>query len=146
LEKDPFVPLSSPGLALDYSDAVVAISVLSQRLVDLWCRLGLEKEIQFIPARVEGQTERYYLLNTLRIIRCVDEARSDEIALYEPQDGEPEKVGHYRKVSGMKIDPTQVGDAHIFRPWGWTVTLIVSERVKRAMEEENIRGARFVEV
>lgn len=146
LEEEPVVPLSRPGLALDYSDTMGGISVLSQRLVNLWHRLGLEEEIQLIPVRVEGQTEHYYLLNTLRVIRCVDETRSDEFAFYEPQDGEPEKVGHYRKVSGMKIDPTRVGDAEIFRPWGWTVTLIVSERVKRAMEEEGIRGARFIEV
>ncbi len=46
----------------------------------------------------------------------------------------------------MRIDPAKVGDANIFRTWGWVVTLIVSERVKRAMEAEGITGAKFIEV
>jgi hypothetical protein len=46
----------------------------------------------------------------------------------------------------MRIDPSKVGEAEIFRPWGWQIVIIVSERVKRAMEEEKITGARFVEV
>ncbi|WNG24113.1 hypothetical protein F0U62_08815 [Cystobacter fuscus] len=55
-------------------------------------------------------------------------------------------MGEYRNVAGLRIDPTKVGSAHIFRPWGWTVVLIVSERVKLAMEEEGLTGARFIEV
>ncbi|EPX60574.1 hypothetical protein D187_001728 [Cystobacter fuscus DSM 2262] len=47
---------------------------------------------------------------------------------------------------GMRIDPSKVGDAEIFRPWGWQTNIIVSERVKRAMEESGMTGARFTEV
>ncbi|MFY0578898.1 hypothetical protein ACN28S_35685 [Cystobacter fuscus] len=42
--------------------------------------------------------------------------------------------------------PRKVGDAEIFRPWGWQTNIIVSERVKRAMEESGMTGARFTEV
>ncbi|EPX65047.1 hypothetical protein D187_000472 [Cystobacter fuscus DSM 2262] len=55
-------------------------------------------------------------------------------------------MGHYRNVVGLKVDPEKVGDAHIFRPWGWPVALIVSERVKRALEDEGLSGPRFIEV
>jgi hypothetical protein len=43
----------------------------------------------------------------------------------------------------MRIDPTKVGDAHIFRPWGWNVALIVSEDLKDAMEAVGITGTKF---
>ncbi|MFY0577628.1 imm11 family protein [Cystobacter fuscus] len=113
-----------------------------------------------LPLRTVGNSERgtvhpgtggrpaepYFILNALRIIRCVDEARCEEIAFWEPRHGDPERVGHYRNVAGLKIDPTKVEDANIFRPWGWTVVLIVSERVKLAMEKEGLTGARFIEV
>jgi hypothetical protein len=46
----------------------------------------------------------------------------------------------------MRIDPAKVGGAHIFRPWGWTVALIISEDLKQALEAEGITGTRFVEV
>lgn len=146
LEEEPFVPLFYPGLALDYSESGRGIAVVSQRLAHLWTRLGFQKEVQLIPARVEGQMERFFILNTLHVIRCVDEARCQAVTFWEPQHGNPEWIGQYRNVRGLKIDPMPVGDINIFRPWGWAIALIVSERVKLAMEEEGISGARFVEV
>jgi hypothetical protein len=38
-----------------------------------------------------------------------------------------------------------VGAASVFRPWGWTVVLIVTERIKLAMEREGMTGTRFRE-
>ncbi|AKJ07745.1 Hypothetical protein AA314_09371 [Archangium gephyra] len=46
----------------------------------------------------------------------------------------------------MRIDPSKVGDAEIFRPWGWQTIILVSERVKQAMEEAGVTGTRFTEV
>ncbi|AKJ06375.1 Hypothetical protein AA314_08001 [Archangium gephyra] len=95
---------------------------------------------------MEGQSEPYFILNALRIIRCIDDARCEEVRYWRPEDGDPDKVGQYRVVAGMRIDPSKVGDSHIFRPWGWTVALLVSERLKQVMEEEGITGTKFVEV
>jgi hypothetical protein len=135
-----------PGSALDFSLAGVGIPVVHGRVVPLFERLGLQQQVQFIPAHVEGQSDPYFVLNVLRVIRCIDEARSEEIHHWKPEDGSPEKVGQYRVVSGMRIDPSQVEDAHIFRPGGWRVVIVVSESLKQAMEEEGITGPRFIEV
>ncbi|WNG46822.1 hypothetical protein F0U60_23885 [Archangium minus] len=40
----------------------------------------------------------------------------------------------------------QVSDAHIFRPWGWRVVLIVSDNLKQALEQEGLTGLKFTEV
>ncbi|WNG22438.1 hypothetical protein F0U63_40945 [Cystobacter fuscus] len=120
--------------------------MVNGRFATLCERLGIQHQIQLIPARVEEHPEPYFVLNTLRLIRCVDEARCGELSFWEPRHGEPERVGHYRNVVGLKVDPEKVGDAHIFRPWGWPVALIVSERVKRALEDEGLSGPRFIEV
>ncbi len=141
----PFFSVRYPGQALDYTETE-ATAVVSHRFVSLCEQLGIQNDVQFIPARVENKSEQYFILNTLRIIRCIDEARCEEVTFWEPRHGEPERVGEYRNVAGLRIDPTKVGGANIFRPWGWTVVLIVSERVKLAMEEEGLSGARFIEV
>ncbi|MFY0575865.1 imm11 family protein [Cystobacter fuscus] len=133
------------GIALEFSRAF-GIPVVHRRVVTLFERLGLQREVQFIPVEVEGQMEPYFILNALQVIRCVDEARSDEVFFWRPEDGEPDKVGQYKNVRGLKVDPSRIGDANIFRPWGWRVLLIVSERVKLAMDEESITGTYFVEV
>ncbi|PTL77172.1 hypothetical protein DAT35_46840 [Vitiosangium sp. GDMCC 1.1324] len=141
----PSFPLDIPGRALDFCWAAFNILVANERFVRLFKQLNVSG-VQFIPARVEAHSEPYFILNPLRIIRCIDDARSEEVQYFKPEDGQPEKVGEYRVVAGMRIDPTKVGDARIFRPWGWTVALIVSEDVKEAMEREGLTGPRFAEV
>ncbi|WP_369945125.1 imm11 family protein [Vitiosangium sp. GDMCC 1.1324] len=141
----PRFPLDIPGLSLDFCWAAFSILVVNERFIQLFERLGV-REVQFIPTRVEAHPEPYFILNPLRIIRCIDDARCEEVRYWKPEDGQPEKVGEYRVVAGMRIDPTKVGDARIFRPWGWPVALIVSEDLKQAMEQEGITGTRFIEV
>jgi hypothetical protein len=115
-------------------------------MVSLFERLKLLGQVQFFPAQVEGQAEPFFILNVLRVIRCIDDARCEEVVYWKPEDERPDKVGQYRNVAGMRIDPSHVGDAHIFRPWGWRVVIVVSEYLKQAMEKEGITGPRFIEV
>jgi hypothetical protein len=63
-----------------------------------------------------------------------------------PEHGVPDRIGDYRNVVGLKIDAAKVAGANIFRPWGWTGVLIVSERIKLALEEEDMVGPKFAEV
>ncbi|PTL85085.1 hypothetical protein DAT35_04610 [Vitiosangium sp. GDMCC 1.1324] len=145
IKKPLLLSVNPTGVAIEFSHAL-GIPVVHRRVVTLFERLGLQKEVQFIPVEVEGQTEPWFILNALQLIRCIDDARCEEVLYWRPENGQPERVGEYRNVSGLKVDPAKIGDASIFRPWGWEVVLIVSERVKLAMEEEGITGAKFKEV
>jgi len=138
-------PVKPAGQALDFTWAAFSIPVVHERFVQLLQRLRVA-DVQLIPAQVEAPSGPYFILNALRIIRCIDDARSTEVQYWKPEDGQPEKVGEYRSVVGMRIDPARVGDARIFRPRGWDVALIVSEDLKRAIEAAGFSGARFVEV
>jgi len=145
LEAAPLLRMVRAGSALDFSLTGLTVPLVNERVVSVFEQLGLEQEVQFIPTRVEGFAEPYFLLNALRIIRCIDDARCDEVLYWLPADNRPDKLGQYRDVVGLKVDPAKVGTASIFRPWGWTVTLIVSERIKLAMERAGIVGAKFME-
>lgn len=134
------------GHPLDFSLDTLATPIVHPRVVKLFETWGLQDEVQFVPIDVEGQQEPWFVLNALRIIPCVDEARSDEVQRWTPEDGRPDKVGQYRSVIGLSVDPTQVGEARIFRPWGWTVALIVSDDLKQAMETEGLTGMKFLAV
>lgn len=138
-------PVRPDGQKLDFTLASFSIPVVHGRVVQLFERLGLQQEVQFLPVQVEGHEGPYFILNTLRIIRCIDDARCREVRYFKPEDGQPEKVGKYRVVSGLRIDSKSVGDARIFRPWGWTMVLLVSEDVKEALEHEGLTGMRFTE-
>ncbi|MCY1083455.1 imm11 family protein [Archangium lansingense] len=145
IERPIRLSMKPAGVALEFSEAM-GIPIVHRRVVSLFERLGLQKEVQFIPVEVEGQTQPWFILNALQVIRCVDDARCDEVFYWGPEDGEPDRVGEYRNVRGLKVDPAKIGRAHIFRPWGWLVVLIVSEHVKSAMEAEGITGIKFLEV
>lgn len=146
LQAAPVIRLSQPGSELEFNLTGMTVPLVNRRVTSLFERLGLSSEIQFIPARVEGATEPYFILNALRVIRCIDDARCTEALHWMPEDNRPDEVGHYRGIIGLKIDPSTVGDAQIFRTWGWKMALIVSERVKQALEDARVTGTQFTEV
>ena len=141
----PRFPLDVPGQPLDFCWAAFSIPIIHERFVRLFQRLNVP-DVQFIPAQVEGHQGPYFILNTLRAIPCIDDARCQEVEYWQPEDKQPEKIGQYRVVSGLRIDPGKVGDARIFRTWGWSIALIVSEDLKLAIEEAGLTGTWFVEV
>jgi hypothetical protein len=103
-------------------------------------------DVQLVPVVIEGHPEEYFILNATRVVKCIDDKASAEVQYWKPEDGRPEKTGKYRAVHGMRINPIQVGDAKVFRPWGWTVALIVSEEIKEALESIGATGVKFKEV
>jgi hypothetical protein len=138
------LPVKPDGRELEFTLASFSIPVVHGRFVQLFERLGIP-DVQFLPVQVEGHPGPWFVLNALRIIPCIDDARCEEVRYFLPEDNQPEKVGQYRVVAGLRIDPTKAGDARIFRPWGWTMALVVSEDLKLALEREGLTGPRFTE-
>ena len=104
------------------------------------------QDVQLVPVDVEGQTDEFFILNVTRVVKCIDDEASDEVQYWKPEDGRPENIGSYRAVHGMRIDPSKVGDAKVFRPWGWMVVVIISEEIKLALEDLGTIGAKFRDV
>jgi hypothetical protein len=46
----------------------------------------------------------------------------------------------------MRIDPSKVGNARVFRAWGWELAIVVSEAIKDALERMGATGTKFQEV
>lgn len=139
----PRFTLDLPGHPLDFSWAAFSIPVVHERFVKLFEQLHVDG-VQFIPAHVDGQPGTWYVLNALRIIRCIDDARCEQVQYWKPEDNRPDKLGEYRAVYGMRIDSSKAGNTRIFRPWGWRVALIVAEDIKRAIEGAGLTGTRFI--
>ena len=125
--------------------AGAAVPIVHEKVAALFSELA-PAAVQLIPVEVESKSEQYFILNILRVVKCIDDAACVEIQRWTPEDGQPELVGEYRVVAGMRIDPMKVGDAKVFRPWGWPVVLLVSEDIKTAMERAGISGTSFQDV
>ncbi|MBN8470488.1 suppressor of fused domain protein [Corallococcus exiguus] len=140
------IPIGHPGKILDYSTTSVGgAPVVHRRVASVFTELAPD-EVQLIPVEVDGHSEPYFILVATRTIRCIDDQESAEVLYWRPEDGRPEKTGRYRSVMGMRIDTAKVGDAKVFRPWGWNVVLIVSEDLKEALERSGATGMAFREV
>jgi uncharacterized protein DUF1629/suppressor of fused protein SUFU len=131
-------------LSFSFADAG-GFPVVTQRVASVLSEMA-SGDVQLFPVKVGSQPEPYLLVNVARTVKCIDDEASEEVQYWRPEDGEPERIGDYRVVAGMRIDPTQVGDAKVFRPLGWKVVLIVSEDVKQALERTGATGMEFKEV
>lgn len=135
-----------PGRPLDFSLAGAGLTpVVHARVASIFRELAPD-DVQLLPVQVEECDEPYFILVATRLVRCIDERRCAEVHHYTPEDGLPERVGQYRTVRGLRIDPDKTGGARVFRSWGWPVSLIVSEGIKQALEHAGVTGARFAEV
>jgi hypothetical protein len=139
------VPVKRPGQPLDFSFTSLATPVVHDRIAVLLAELA-PTDVQFLPVELGSQPDQYRLLVATRLVRCIDDQRSAEVKYWKPEDGRPEKTGEYRAVYRLRIDPSKVGDARIFRTWGWDIALIVSEVVKESLERLGTTGTKFKEV
>ena len=134
------------GRPLDFSLAGAGLTpVVHARVASIFRELAPD-DVQLLPVEVEDCDEPYFILVATRLVRCIDDRKCAEVHRYTPEDGWPERVGHYRTVRGLRIDPEKTDGARVFRSWGWPVSLIVSEGIKEALEHAGITGARFAEV
>lgn len=132
-------------LALDFCLTSFAVPVARAGLAVAMHGLA-GTDFQRIPLVIRGRRRGHEVINVLRVVDCIDEARSST-ARWEPDDAGGEKLGRYRSVDTLTVDPRRVPpDAHIFRTAGWPVGLIVSQAMMSVMKSAGARGATFTPV
>ncbi|MCP3137107.1 imm11 family protein [Pyxidicoccus xibeiensis] len=140
------IPIAQPGRPLDFSTMGLSTApIVHVRMASIFSELA-PNDVQLIPVDIQGHPDQYILLVATRLIRCIDDKASREVRYWKPEHGQPERVGEYRSVSGMRIDTSKVGDTQVFRTWGWNLALIVSEDIKTALERAKATGVKFTEV
>ncbi|RKG96063.1 hypothetical protein D7V97_36145 [Corallococcus sp. CA053C] len=140
------VPILEPGKPQDFSLAGVGLTpIIHVKLANVLMEKAAD-DVQLIPVDIPKHPDQYVLLVATKLIRCINEQASEEIRFWEAKHGQPERIGEYHSVYGMRIDKSKVGNAQLFRPWGWKVALIVSEDLKTALERTGPTGMRFIEV
>ena len=140
------LPIQRPGNPLDYTTAGVGSTpILSERAAKVF-REWAPQDIQLFPVEVEGQAELYHLLVAARKVRCIDDAACAEARYFSEDGGRPDRAGKYEVISGLRIDKSKVGDARVFKLWGWSPALIIAGEIKNALQQIGFTGGRFEEV
>ncbi|HYV47712.1 MAG TPA: DUF1629 domain-containing protein [Myxococcaceae bacterium] len=134
-----------PGNPLDYTMADSGMPIASQRAAAIFREIA-GPDVELIPVTVEGESEPYFIVNAIHAVDCVDEARSEGIRRWGPEDGRPERIGDYKPFDKLRIDPTRTEGRDLFRVKRCLVYLIASDRLKTALEGANLTGLRFIPV
>lgn len=138
------VPIEQAGRPLDFCEAGIKIPVAHVRVATVFMEMA-PNDVQLIPVDIENHPDQYLILVATRLIRCINEAAS-KVRFWTPEHGVPDKVGQYIAVDRLRIDKAKTGNAKVFRPEGWSGSLIVSDEIRAAMERIGATGAKFDEV
>ena len=102
-------------------------------------------DVQCLPVVIAGQSG-FQVMNVVRVVDCLDEEHS-EFLKWTERDHRPDLVGRYKQVVNLRLDRSRIpADANFFRVARWTVALIVSDAVRKAMENVGCDGAKFIPV
>lgn len=138
------ISLRRPGKPLDFTFADFDMPVTSKKTTDILSRLA-RSSIQFLPAEIENNQNQFMIMNVLDIRNCVNESAS-EFLKWSEFDNRPDKVGQYRQITRLRINPKMVNGLHVFRIEGWRIALIVSEELRTLFLETGITGVNFIKV
>ncbi|WNZ64896.1 hypothetical protein QEG98_15335 [Myxococcus sp. MxC21-1] len=141
------LPIYRPGEPLDIEFAGTGlIPVVSERVASIFREMA-PNDVQLLPVDVEGQRASYFILNVARTVRCIDDAACREVQHFDADEElHADRAGEYRSVIGLRIDKSKVGDARVFRLWGYDIPIIVDEEIRDALEANGIFGGKFEEV
>ena len=132
------VAVYQPGPELELTVPGNAVLVVNQRVARIIESVAAA-DVQLLPAQVDGSTGPHFVVNVLRMPDCIDEQRSADARRYTAEDGRPDRIGQFKAVGGMKIDPARAGGHHLLRPWGWHVVLVVSDTLADALRSAGVR-------
>jgi hypothetical protein len=136
------LPLLLAGHQLDYTMADYGVPIVSEACADV-LREAAADDVQLFPIEVEGQPSSFYVANATKLADCVDETRSEEVKRWTEADGRPDRLGEYKSIGVLRVDPERVGGLQFFRIERYRVALIVSETLKHAMERAKLVGPKF---
>jgi hypothetical protein len=146
LTKDLHVEIYQDGNPMDYTtNGAFSVPIVSERIK---AQLGGVKDLQFIPITIEGKEVdlKFFIMVVTSKLDCVNEELSEFGKFVEDDPIRPDLAGHYSWFTKLIVAPAKINGEDIFRIEKAAGNLIVSERVKIAMEDINATGVTFTEV
>ncbi len=135
----------TPGAAAEFTFGDLELPVVSAAVAAVLRAHADEHQLQLIPATVGRSRRKWFVLNPLLALDCLNRRRSKP-RLWRKADGVDFKVGKIRALERLVIDPTRAGGAALFRVAGWPVALIASAVLVESLRETGSLGVRFLPV
>ncbi|WP_368670808.1 imm11 family protein [Myxococcus sp. AM010] len=136
--------ISHPGKKRAFVFAgVEGTPIVSEALANVFRTLAPD-DVQLFPVSIERESEQYFVVNAIKVVDAIDEARCREVHHYD--EPSPDYPGEYNWIYGLRIDPSKTEGAHVFRLKKFKTAFIVSEEVKDTHERVGNLGVSFERV
>jgi hypothetical protein len=136
------LPLDVDGPRPEFTIGSFHMPIVSRELAEIIEGL-CPGDVERFPVTVLPVLSGYEILNVVATADCVDEQRTRHITRWTLDSARPDRAGQYHVIAGLVIDPARTNGQGIFRVRDWDVALIVSHRVKVAMEKIGNLGVVF---
>jgi hypothetical protein len=146
LVKELHVKIYKDGNPMDYTTSeAYSIPIVSELLKK---QLGGVRDLQFIPVKIWDKSIdlRYFIMVATNKLDCVNEELSVFGKFAENDPIRPDLAGNYSWFTKLIIDEAKAEGKDVFRIAKACHYLIISQRVKDAIEDVNAIGAKFIEV
>ena len=135
IDEELFYEIKIQGIVPDLCFAGVNASpVVCKGIANELKRL-LKLDLQILPISVIGCQQKFFILNPLKILDCIDMKKYGYMEIDKPP------LPRYSFYS-LVIDESKI-TTPIFRPKNWEIAFIVSEEIKTIFEKYNMDGIIF---
>jgi hypothetical protein len=129
------------GTPRDVSFTVMNVPVVSER-VAAYLREAAPADVELFPAGVVGSPGTFYVLNVLSNPDCLEVGPTMRGEWLVERGNPPSET----PVPDVLVDPARTGGASVFRPYGREEMIVVSESIKRALEQMAATGLKYQEI
>lgn len=133
-------PIGGP---VDFRLTYRGIPIISTELGDVVDEFD-KTAIQRVPLTIGTYTEGFEMLKVLKRVNCLDFEKSEYS--FDPNPSSDGKTQKIRAVPVIKIQPEKVYKHSIFLLGEWPFAIIVSSKLKEALEIRKLTGFKFVPV
>ncbi len=133
------------GKPCDVTFVECNIPVVPPHVADLLRSLAGD-DIELIPAKVQGMSGDFFIVNVICEVKCLDESKTRFVEKWTADSDQPHRAGEYRSVDGLVINPELASGHNIFRIWGSRTEIIASAAVKEEFDREGFTGVNFIDV
>ena len=135
------VKFDEKGESMDFTlNDGEGVPIISQLFAE--CLREFMDDIQLLPLKVPGISEKYYIMVIKNAIECVDENLSVFEKFEVGNDIRPDLAGDYQDIEVLKVDTSRI-NRHIFRIAKYEVAAIVSGEVKDRLGVAKVTGIEF---
>lgn len=93
--------------------------------------------VQWVPLQIEGHGHRMIMNVVAMVPDCIDDDRTDVVRY---PDDDNERPGQYHQIIGLHLKADLDPPHDIFRIAGWHVPIIITDRLKAALEVHHLTG------